>query len=70
MDTLLKETINETVNRRFPEMTIESRKLLASIVTRKDMEKGEILERGTHESLMNEDTRYKAMYELQSGYYQ
>lgn len=43
MDTLLKETINETVNRRFPEMTIESRKLLASIVTRKDMEKGEIL---------------------------
>ena len=43
MDTLLKETINETVNRRFPEMTIESRNLLASIVTRKDMEKGEIL---------------------------
>ena len=43
MDTLLKETINETVNRRFPEMTIESRKLLAGIVTRKDMEKGEIL---------------------------
>ena len=43
MDTLLKETINETVNRRFPEMTIESRKLLAGIVTRKDMEKGEVL---------------------------
>ena len=34
------------------------------------MEKGEIIERGTHESLMKEDTRYKAMYELQSGYYQ
>lgn len=43
MDTLLKETINETVNRRFPEMTVESRKLLAGIITRKDMEKGEIL---------------------------
>ena len=43
MDTLLKDTINETVNRRFPEMSIESRKLLASIITRKDMEKGEIL---------------------------
>lgn len=34
------------------------------------MEKGEIIERGTHESLMGGDTRYKAMYELQSGYYQ
>ena len=34
------------------------------------VEHGEILERGTHESLMSRDTRYKAMYELQSGYYQ
>ena len=43
MDTLLKETLNETINRRFPEMNNESRTLLGSILIRKDMEKGEIL---------------------------
>lgn len=43
MDTLLKETINESVNRRYPEMDTESRRLLAQIAIRKDMEKGEIL---------------------------
>lgn len=43
MDTLLKETINETVNRRYPELDSENRKLLEEIVIRKDMEKGEIL---------------------------
>ena len=43
MDTLLKETIDKTVNRRFPEMDTESRELLCSIITRKEMDKGEIL---------------------------
>ena len=43
MDTLLKETINETVNRRYPELDTENRKLLEGIAVRKEMEKGEIL---------------------------
>lgn len=34
------------------------------------MEKGQIAERGTHEELMNGDTKYRAMYELQSSFYQ
>ena len=34
------------------------------------MEKGKIIERGTHESLMNEETHYKSMYKVQSSYYQ
>lgn len=34
------------------------------------MEKGQIAERGTHEELMNWDTKYRAMYELQSSFYQ
>ena len=33
------------------------------------MEKGQIAERGTHEELMNRNTQYRAMYELQSSYY-
>ena len=33
------------------------------------MEKGQIAERGTHEELMNGNTQYRAMYELQSSYY-
>ena len=34
------------------------------------MENGKIIEKGTHESLMNEDTHYKSMYQIQSSYYQ
>ena len=34
------------------------------------MEKGQIAEHGTHEELMNGDTKYRAMYELQSSFYQ
>lgn len=34
------------------------------------MEKGQIVEHGTHEELMNGNTQYRAMYELQSSYYQ
>lgn len=34
------------------------------------MEKGRIIERGTHESLMKNDTQYRAMYEIQRSYYQ
>lgn len=33
------------------------------------MEKGQIVERGTHGELMDGDTRYRTMYELQSSYY-
>lgn len=43
MDTLLKEALNEAINRRFPEMDTESRELLGSIIIRKEVEKGEIL---------------------------
>lgn len=34
------------------------------------MEKGEIIERGTHESLLCKEGRYREMYMLQSSYYQ
>lgn len=34
------------------------------------MENGEIIERGTHESLMEKETHYKSMYQIQSSYYQ
>ncbi len=34
------------------------------------MENGKIIERGTHESLMQGDTHYKFMYQIQSSYYQ
>lgn len=34
------------------------------------MENGRIIEQGTHEILMNEDTHYKLMYQIQSSYYQ
>ena len=34
------------------------------------MENGKIIEKGTHERLMNEDTHYKSMYQIQSSYYQ
>ncbi len=43
MDTLIKKIINETVNQRFPEMSTESRDLLCTIITRREMEKGELL---------------------------
>ena len=34
------------------------------------LQKGQIVEHGTHEKLMNGNTHYRAMYELQSSYYQ
>ena len=34
------------------------------------MEKGEIIERGTHESLLCKEGKYREMYVLQSSYYQ
>lgn len=34
------------------------------------MENGKIIERGTHESLMQGDTHYKSLYQIQSSYYQ
>lgn len=34
------------------------------------MENGRIIERGTHESLVNENTYYRKMYQTQSRYYQ
>jgi len=44
MDTLLfKEAINECINRRYPEMDTEGRRLLNEILVRKDIEKGEII---------------------------
>ena len=41
MDTLLKETVNATVNSRYPGMAPEGRKLIEDILIRKELEKGE-----------------------------
>lgn len=43
MDELLRNTVNATVNSRYPSMRLEDRKLLESILIRKDVSKGEIL---------------------------
>lgn len=43
MDVLLKETVNATVNSRYPGMTPESRKQIEEILIRKEAEKGEII---------------------------
>lgn len=43
MDTLLKETVNATVNSRYPGMAPEGRKLIEEILIRKELEKGELL---------------------------
>ena len=43
MDTLLKETVNATVNSRYPGMAPEGRKLIEEILIRKELEKGEML---------------------------
>lgn len=39
----LKETVNAVVNSRYPEMSQEGRELLASILVRRELDKGEIL---------------------------
>lgn len=43
MDALLKETVNATVNSRYPGMLPDSRKLIEEILIRKELEKGELL---------------------------
>lgn len=43
MDTLLKETVNATVNSRYPGMAPEGRRQLEEILVRKEVEKGELL---------------------------
>lgn len=43
MDTLLKETVDAVANSRYPDMSSEGRKLLAEILVRKEVEKGELL---------------------------
>ena len=43
MDTLLKETVDATVNSRYPGMAPEGRKLIEDILIRKELEKGELL---------------------------
>ena len=40
MDTLLRDTVNAVVNSRFPEMSAEGRRLIESILIRKDLPKG------------------------------
>ena len=42
MDTLLRETVNTVVNSRFPEMSIEGRRQLESILIREEYPKGAI----------------------------
>ena len=39
MDTLLKETVDATVNSRYPGMAPEGRKLIEDILIRKELEK-------------------------------
>ena len=43
MDILLKETVNATVNSRYPGMAPEGRKLIEETLIRKELEKGELL---------------------------
>ena len=43
MDTLLKETVNATVNSRYPGMAPEDRRQLEEILIRREVEKGELL---------------------------
>ena len=43
MDTLLKETVNATVNSRYPGMAPEGRRQLEEILIRREVEKGELL---------------------------
>lgn len=43
MDALLKETVNATVNSRYPDMALEGRKQIENILIRKEVEKGELL---------------------------
>ena len=48
MDTLLKETVNATVNSRYPGMAPEGRRQLEEILIRREVEKGvTFTERGT-----------------------
>ena len=42
MDTLLRETVNAVVNSRFPEMSIEGRRQIESILIREEFPKGAI----------------------------
>ena len=39
----LKETVDAVVNSRYPEMNKEGRELLAQVLIRKELEKGEML---------------------------
>ena len=50
MDALLKETVDATVNSRYPSMAPEGRKLIEKILIRKEVEKGALLlnEAGKH----------------------
>ena len=41
MDTLLKETVNATVNSRYPGMAPEDRRQLEEILIRREVEKGQ-----------------------------
>lgn len=42
MDTLLRDTVNAVVNSRFPEMSIEGRRQIESILIREEFPKGSI----------------------------
>ena len=42
----LKETVDIVVNSRYPEMNREGRELLAQVLIRKELEKGEMLLKG------------------------
>lgn len=57
MDTLLRETVNAVVNSRFPEMSIEGRRQIESILIREEFPKGAIaLNEGevAHELVLSE----------------
>ena len=43
METLLKETVDITVNSRYPGMAPEGRRQIEEILIRKEVEKGELL---------------------------
>ena len=53
METLLKETVDITVNSRYPGMAPEGRRQIEEILIRKEVEKGELLlKQGRHRTFL------------------
>lgn len=70
MDTLLRETVNTVVNSRFPEMSIEGRRQIESILIREEYPKGVIaLNEGevAHELVFGRERDAPGQYYYKNG---